>query len=53
MITKEETFLQLALDYKNQYNECAWWKFKKRHKLYKSWKGALQLVLRYSHLIKN
>ena len=45
---REEAFLNMALDYKKQYKECAWWKFKKRNKLYKSWQSALQLMMRYA-----
>ena len=48
MNKREETFLNMALDYKNQYKECAWWKFKKRHELYKSWQSALDLMMRYA-----
>ena len=42
-MNKEEVFLNMALDYKKQYKECAWWKFKKRNELYKSWQSALGL----------
>ena len=45
---REEAFLNMALDYKKQYERCAWWKFKKRNKLYKSWQSALQLMMRYA-----
>ena len=45
---REETFLNMALDYKKQYKECAWWKFKKRDKLYKSWQIAVELMMRYA-----
>tara|TARA_R110000772_G_C13117285_1_gene421422 strand:- start:92 stop:241 length:150 start_codon:yes stop_codon:yes gene_type:complete len=48
MDKREETFLNMALDYKRQYNECAWWKFKKRNELYKSWQSALELMMRYA-----
>jgi hypothetical protein len=46
---KEEMFLNMALDYKNQYEKCAWWKFRKRDKLYKNWTSALELMVRYSN----
>jgi hypothetical protein len=45
---RETRFLEMALDYKKQYNECAWWKFKKRNELRKSWESALELMIRYS-----
>ena len=45
---REETFLNMALDYKKQYKECAWWKFKKRDELYKSWQIAVELMMRYA-----
>jgi len=45
---REARLLEMALDYKKKYNECAWWKFKKRNELYKSWQSALELVLRYA-----
>ena len=48
MNKREETFLNMALYYKYQYKECAWWKFKKRHELYKSWQSALDLMMRYA-----
>ena len=44
----EETFLNMALDYKKQYKECAWWKFKKRIELYKSYQSAFELFIRYA-----
>ena len=37
---KDVRFLNMALSYKKQYKECAWWKFKKRKKLYKVFQGA-------------
>jgi len=46
MDKREETFLNIALDYKKQYKECAWWKFKKRNELYKSWQSALHLLIK-------
>ena len=48
MDKREEIFLNMALDYKRQYNDCAWWKFKKRIELRKSWQSALELMIRYS-----
>ena len=45
---KEAIFLEMAIDYKKQYKECAWWKFKKRNELYKSWQRALELMIRYA-----
>ena len=48
MSKREETFLNMALDYKKQYKECAWWKFKKRIELYKSYQSAFELFIRYT-----
>jgi len=45
---REARFLEMAIDYKEQYKSCAWWKFKKRNELYKSWQSALQLMMRYA-----
>lgn len=47
MDKRQETLLNLALKYKKQYNECPWWKFKKRNKLYKNWQLALELMVKY------
>ena len=44
---REEIFLDKALKYKREYRKCAWWKFKKRRKLYKSWQSALDLMVMY------
>ena len=48
MSKREETFLNMALDYKKQYKECAWWKIKKRIELYKSYQSAFELFIRYT-----
>lgn len=48
MTDREERFLNKALDYKKQYEECAWWKFQKRSELYRNWQSALDLMIRYS-----
>lgn len=45
---REARFLEMAIDYKGKYKSCAWWKFKKRNELYKSWQNALQLMMRYA-----
>ena len=47
MDKREEIFLNKALDYKRQYKECVWWKFRKRRELYKSWQSALDLMVKY------
>ncbi len=48
MVDREERFLNKALEYKKQYEECAWWKFKKRSELYRNWKSSLDLMMRYA-----
>lgn len=45
---KEEVFLNMALQYKEQYDLTSWWKFKKRNELYKKWQSALELTVKYS-----
>lgn len=45
---KEETFMKMAIEYKKQYEECDWWKFKKRNELYKSHLSAINLMVRYA-----
>ena len=47
METREETFLRMALEFKKQYEETAWWKFKKRIELKKSWYSARECMIRY------
>ena len=47
METREETFLRMALEFKKQYEETAWWKFKKRAELKKSWYSARECMIRY------
>ena len=44
-MTREEMFLDMALDYKKQYKQCAWWKFKKRNDLYNCWQRTLLLMV--------
>jgi len=47
MDKREEIFLNKALEYKKQYRECAWWKFRKSRELYKNWQSALDLMVKY------
>jgi hypothetical protein len=48
MKTAEDRFIDIALDYKRQYDKCAWWRFKRRHDLFSLWQGALALAIRYA-----
>ena len=48
MDKKEEAFLNMAVAYKKQYEECAWWRFKKKNELFNSWQSALQMMVRCS-----
>lgn len=43
----ESQFLNMALDYKKQYESTSWWKFRKRKELYKNWQSAKNLMVRY------
>jgi hypothetical protein len=47
MIDREETFLNMAVKYKKEYEGTAWWKFSKRIELKKSWRSALECMVRY------
>jgi len=46
--------LEMSHNYKEQYDECVWWKFNKRNKLYKSWLSGIDLAMEYmnDNLIK-
>jgi len=44
MKTRESALINLALDYKKQYQECCWWNFKKRSDLYKKRKEVLAIL---------
>lgn len=41
-------YVKMALQYKKRYEECSWWKFKKRNNLYKSWQHCLNLIIKHS-----
>ena len=45
---KEEMFLNMALEAKEEYEKCSWWKFRKRYTLYNKWQNALDLMIKYS-----
>lgn len=47
MNKREEILLDKALEYKKQYKDCAWWKFRERRDLYKSWQSTLELIFMY------
>ena len=47
MDKREEIFLNMALDYRGEYNKCKWWQFKKKDKLWRNYQSALELALRY------
>jgi len=47
MDRRAEIFLEMAGQYKRKYEACAWWKFKKKHSLYKDWQNALDLVIKH------
>lgn len=46
METREETFLNMALEYKKEYENTAWWKFCKRSELKKNWYVARYCAVR-------
>jgi len=47
MDSRAVTFLDMALDYKKQYENTPWWRFKKRRELKKDWYSARELMMRY------
>lgn len=47
MRTKEDAYIDLALKFKKEYEECKWWQFKKRIELYGLWQSALQMAMKY------
>lgn len=53
MNSMEEAFLNLALDYKRQYEECAWWRLSRRRELLRLWRSAANLMIRDGGLNKN
>lgn len=46
METREETFRNMALKYKKEYDNTAKWKIFKRLDLKKSWNAAIKCVIR-------
>lgn len=48
--TIEEHFLNMALDFKKQYENTVWWKFKKRKELKRNWYVARECMVKYSNL---
>jgi len=42
-----DTFLNMALKYKKEYEETLWWKFTKRADLKKNWYSARECMVRY------
>jgi hypothetical protein len=45
---QEDSFIKLALEYKQKYNETKWWKFKKRRYYKSMWKSGIECQVRYS-----
>ena len=48
MEDKSELFLDMAIKYKLEYENCHWWQFKKKADLYSNWQSALHLAIKYS-----
>jgi hypothetical protein len=48
MTDREETFLNMAIKYKKEYENTPWWRFAKRADLKKSWYSAVECMVKYS-----
>tara|TARA_R110000772_G_scaffold236358_1_gene347997 strand:+ start:263 stop:409 length:147 start_codon:yes stop_codon:yes gene_type:complete len=46
MDVKEKAFLDLAIEYKKEYETTKWWKFRKKNKAYNNWQKSLRLMVR-------
>lgn len=46
MREKEDMMLDVALKYKEKYNECSWLKPMRKYKYYKLWQSANDLILK-------
>ena len=46
MNIREKLLLDTAIEYKEDYYKCPWWKFKKRSKLYRRWQNTLDLIIK-------
>ena len=42
---REEIFLDKAIKYKKDYQDCSWWKFRKKRKLYDKWQKSLSIMM--------
>ena len=44
---EEQSIKDQFLHSKRQYEECPWWKFKKRKRLHKNCQNAMRLVMKH------
>jgi hypothetical protein len=47
MNKQEETFLNLSIKYKKEYDDIAWWKFLKRSVAKAVWHSARDMMVKY------
>ncbi|MBC8306667.1 MAG: hypothetical protein H8E55_64280 [Pelagibacterales bacterium] len=48
MKSRGNLFLDMALEYKREYDNCPWWRIFKKQGLYASYESALELAMKYS-----
>jgi len=53
MKNREQRYLELALEYRDEYNKVKWWKFKERRHWKKRWDHAVDCMIRFSGLDNN
>lgn len=46
MNIKEQELLKLAIEYKKEYENTSWWKFRKINKAYNNWQRTLELIVK-------
>ena len=47
MKTRSQRFLDLADEYRTEFNQCKWWQRRKKINAYANWQSALELAIKY------
>jgi len=47
MDAREQELLKLAIEYKEEYEDTKWWKFRKKNKAYENWQRSLRLMVKH------
>lgn len=53
MNNREQKYLELALEYRDKYNNLKWWNFRQRGYWKRHWNYAVDCMIRFSNLNNN